>query len=481
MPLARILEHASRNPTGIAIINDGEFVTYEDFARRIAAARAWLSQCGLPRRGTVALCLPVILDVWIAGLAVRSLGLHTVVPLHPHRLPELGLTDLAAAVTPAGAVHPRFDGLAARHGWKVIPFAPPSFGTSPTDSWMDDNTGGHILLTSGTTGSYKKVLRDAVAERRSLDQTAGYYGIDESTVGYVSSFHPWTAGGYRWPMIIWGKGGTVVIHQSADVHQPLCDHAMTHVFMTPDLFARLIEGAGARFRKDDSVRLFVTGSAMPRVLRDAARELITSQVYSLLASTEGSILALTPLETDEDLVWHRVLPSREAQIVDGGHHVLGAGKPGVLRVRPADGVIGYLGDEAGTREFFHDGYFYPGDVGVLREDGRLAIHGRSADVLNVLGDKVNARPYEQALEDRLGVSAVCVLIVSDARGDDSLVVVVESRRAVDDRAWAEARQAELRSFERLPIRLAIVERFPRNSMGKIMRAELEAALGAPDV
>ena len=41
-------------------------------------------------------------------------------------------------------------------------------------------------------------------------------------------------------------------------------------------------------------------------------------------------------------------------------------------------------------EFVRDGYFYPGDLGVLDGNGRLALYGRTTDVLSFMGDKVPA-------------------------------------------------------------------------------------------
>ena len=46
---------------------------------------------------------------------------------------------------------------------------------------------------------------------------------------------------------------------------------------------------------------------------------------------------------------------------------------------------------------FADGYFYPGDIGRLFDDGLLAIEGRIGDTFNVGGWKVNAADLEAKL------------------------------------------------------------------------------------
>jgi len=51
-----------------------------------------------------------------------------------------------------------------------------------------------------------------------------------------------------------------------------------------------------------------------------------------------------------------------------------------------------------TRDFFRDGYFYPGDVGLFGPDGRLSLRGRVSEVVNVLGLKIATGGIEQALQ-----------------------------------------------------------------------------------
>jgi len=51
------------------------------------------------------------------------------------------------------------------------------------------------------------------------------YGFTERSHVYVGNFPLWTAGGYRWALIAWSAGATVIIHQAADLHQPLFRHS----------------------------------------------------------------------------------------------------------------------------------------------------------------------------------------------------------------------------------------------------------------
>ena len=480
VPITNILEHARRNPGRIAVVHNGEFLSYGAFARWIAASRASFSRQELPSAGVAVVCLRGIMDCWIAGMALRSLGLTTVVPRNPNLVEELGLRNISCVVTAAGASHPTLDGLAADGGWRMLRFdadrATAAKGPLPALTELPAATGGHILLTSGTTGLNKKLLRDPALETRSLPQLAAIYGITDQSVAYVANFGLWTAGGYRWPLVVWSMGGAVVIHQELDLHQPLLDHAMTHVFTTPDMFAALLRAAKGAFRRDDTARLLVTGSGMPKTLLDTAKRHVTRHVCSVLASTEASVLGITPLEDADDLLWHKIHPSRDVQVVDEAGRVVAPGEVGQVRVRPADGITGYLDDDAATRTFFRDGYFYPGDLGVIREDGRLCLHGRSSDVVNILGNKIAMQPFERALRDRLGVEAVCIVSVPGKNHEDEIVVAIQAERMVDQAKVDEAVGVELKMLRAGPIRVAWMDRFPRNDMGKIERFTLKRLL-----
>jgi len=76
--------------------------------------------------------------------------------------------------------------------------------------------GGHILLTSGTTGKYKMVLNTPAIEAEILKQKAEVVGMNQDTVFSVFDFGPWTGPGYKWAAAPWLAGGTTVIDQGRE-------------------------------------------------------------------------------------------------------------------------------------------------------------------------------------------------------------------------------------------------------------------------
>ena len=67
----------------------------------------------------------------------------------------------------------------------------------------------------------------------------------------------------------------------------------------------------------------------------------------------------------------------------------------------------------------------------------MSLRGRASDVVNVLGNKVATGPIEQALQDRLGVDAVCIVSIRGKETDDEIHIVIEATRRIE-RADVEA-------------------------------------------
>lgn len=440
-PLDAIVERARSEPARLAVVHNGVAISYGRLAEHVAAVQGSPSLRAIPPGTVAALRVASLLDGWVLGLALRSLGVVTVTP------PD------------------------ASEGWPgaiELTALPADARDAPA---RDVAAGAHLLLTSGTTGVRKAFVRTAADDAAILGTVTSINGITSETVAYVANFGLWTALGYRWPQMVWSVGGAVVMQQGGDLHRPLCERDLTHFVTTPDMLGAVLHDGRGALKRDDRRKLFVTGGTLPRALWEAAREQVTRTVFAVLSSTEGSTIAVTPIETADDLRLHRVDPRRHVEVVDEADRPIAAGAVGRLRVRLLDASDGYLGDAATSRAFFRGGWFYPGDLAAYGPDGRLQLHGRSTDVIAVLGDKVATAPIEQALQDQLGATGVCIVAVPRVADDDAIHVVIESKRPIDRAAWALAASA-LGPLARVPLTVHVVARLPRNGMGKVNRMDL---------
>jgi hypothetical protein len=198
---------------------------------------------------------------------------------------------------------------------------------------------------------------------------------------------------------------------------------------------------------------------------------LTSRINTYVGSTEVSTFTVTPIESSEDLLWHRVLPTREVQVVDEEDRVLPPGEVGQIRVRLLAGAGGYLDDAEASRRFFRDGYFYTGDLGVTRSDGRLGLRGRVTEIINILGIKMATAPIEMALRQRFGVGGVCLFSLPQPGMEEEIHVAIEATEPI-----ARARVAAALD-EALPGRSTVLVHYlpamPRGDLGKIRREALK--------
>lgn len=434
MVVAKIYTHARQMPEKTAVIDFDHRLSYREFAYAISATRRYFST-RLSDGGVAVLAITSRLDSWLVALALRSLGVTTVgVPSAEH-LGQLGLPDIRCVVTLEIEHWPGVEALCSAAGWRLVSLPPTIYAdiSAPGPSEIPDlaeHEGAHIVLTSGTTGVYKKVLIDPACRAIQAAARRNIFEISSQSVVNVCNHGCWTGTGYHYPSITWDLGGTVIF-RPVDLWESFPRGGVTHAYGTPSSMAQILSAPGNGSRRDDGVRLFLTGGPPSRSMADEIRATVTRQLYTYIGTTEIGILTLTPIEQAEDLRSHRILPSREVQIVDAQDRILPADREGLLRVRIIDGVKGYLYDDEASRAFFRDGFFYTGDLGVIRADGRLVLVGRVTDVINVLGTKHAPGPVEEAVQREFGLSGACIFSIKQADGEEALHIVIESRQLVD--------------------------------------------------
>ena len=474
--LESIFAHARSAPDKAALIANGQPLSYGAFAASIVLARRHLQAQAIDRERVAVLFTANLAQAWIVGLALRSLGVTNVSGRSSADIEGLGL-DAVSVVSTASAAWPELTTTAADAGAPRIVLPPDDYAAAPAigeePALAADKAGGQILLTSGTTGLYKKVLIDPAHEAASVMLRADLYGLGPGSVVNMFDFGGWTVAGYQTPISVWSQGGAVVLYQGPECWRALATPGITLTYAQPLMVAELLAAPEDAPLRNDAMTLIVGAGVLPLAHWRAARERLTRDIHTGYGSTEAGPCALTRIETPEDLAWHRIHPAFLVQVVDDAHRPLPAGRSGAVRVRTS-GIDGYLGDEAATRAFFRDGFFYPGDLGVLREDGRLSVLGRITDVINVRGDKLPTTPIETQLQEALGAKAVCVFSAPDKDGAESVHVAIERGRKI---TADQLRAALLAALPQLPSAYVhAVDGFARNPMGKIDRAALRARL-----
>jgi acyl-CoA synthetase (AMP-forming)/AMP-acid ligase II len=163
------------------------------------------------------------------------------------------------------------------------------------------------------------------------------------------------------------------------------------------------------------------------------------------------------------------------QAVDDNGKVCKPGAEGHIRFRGDKCISGYVGDPPGSEKFFRDGWFYPGDIGAVTAEGMLVISGRSKNIIDLGGDKINPEVIESVLLSCPGVVHAVALGRANALGIEQVWAAVEARAEVDTES-IRAQCARRLAPEMVPVRVFRLAVMPRNAGGKIDRDEVRRLL-----
>ena len=145
---------------------------------------------------------------------------------------------------------------------------------------------------------------------------------------------------------------------------------------------------------------------------------------------------------------------------------------GEVRVKGPGVVNAYVNNTEATSRSFKNGWFYPGDLGYLTQEGALILQGRKDDMLIFDGINIYPAEIENVLSSHPAVGEVAAFSINHEQFQDVPVAAVTLKEIVSEE--------ELIRFCREPLgikspkRIFVVKDFPRNQMGKILKRELPA-------
>jgi non-ribosomal peptide synthetase component E (peptide arylation enzyme) len=476
MLTSRIYGWADRAPDKVALIQNGESFTYAAFASYIARARAFYLRRQIVGPGVAVVLTVNRLDHWIMSLALRGLGLDTVGVAEVDAIAPLGLGDVRIVTATADGVTPALTALCAAQGWPLLGLrlvGEP--GMHPSEGFQPEREGGAILTTSGTTGVRKKILMDPAFEAEFFRIRRDQAGVSADSIVSVCNFEPSTGVGYKSPASTWDIGGTVLMHYGLDQHVALLYPGLTHATLTPLLVALINKVPLEVFTQPRGARVQIGGGPIGEAALAELKARLGPNIHSVISATETSTFASTLLEAAEDRRWHRPVPGRDVQLVDEMDRPTPIGEVGRIRVSTMGGPNAYMDDAAATRAFFRDGYFYPGDLAIMRADGRISLQGRVTDVINIAGDKISPAPVEEELQARLGVPGVCLFSMQNDAAEEQLNVVVEDAPGLTKALLVKELSAMFGAYFN-DLRYFVVPSLPRNAMGKLLRQEVRQSI-----
>lgn len=233
----------------------------------------------------------------------------------------------------------------------------------------------------------------------------------------------------------------------------------------PTLLARWLKV----FSGDRRPSTIITGSAP--LSADLCRELLERLgpvLFNLYGSTEGGLIALA----SPDILARAPgcaglpLPGNQVRLLDDSWQDVSPGRVGRILVHGPFVIP--------SRE---DGWRDTGDLGRFDNDGHLYVCGRADGMIVSGGENVYPHELEEVLLRHPGIVEAAVLVVDDADFGKRLLAAVVTAEG-ESLEEAELRDWLRQHLERhkLPRAIFVLERIPRNALGKVDKLALERAI-----
>ncbi|WP_322612792.1 AMP-binding protein [Dermacoccus abyssi] len=255
----------------------------------------------------------------------------------------------------------------------------------------------------------------------------------------------------------------------------------TSLYGVPTMF--IAELALDNFDEFDLTSLrtgIMAGSPCPEhTMRQVMEKMHMEEVSICYGMTETSPVSLQTRKNDtvaqRTQTVGRVGPHLEVSIVDPvTNEVVGRGEPGELCTKGYSVMLGYWEQDDKTAEAIVDGWMHTGDLGVIDEDGYVAITGRIKDMVIRGGENIYPREIEEFLYNHPDIVDAQVIGVPDERFGEELMACVRLRDGAEELTAESLREycsGKLAHYK-VPRYVRVMDEFPMTVTGKIRKIEL---------
>ncbi len=500
MNISQILAGHARYRSGHeAFVYEGRRWTFNELHREvIQMARAFMN-FGITKGDKVATILPNTPELWMCYWACAEIGA-VVVPLSP-LLREQGLINVLngsdtkllltkkAMVDHIDPVRQELSQLNLERIWLIDDQVGPyeslqrmtegiSTEAIPPITISGDDL-YNIVYTSGTTGQPKGImLSHEVRARYMTLYSCSYRIVPESVVLHTGSII--FNGSFLTTMPAMYQGCKFVLAPGFDVESTLRlmqTEQVTHTILVPSQIIQMLEHPD--FRKENLPHLemiLTVGAPLDKVYKEKLQERIPDVFYELYGLTEGFMTILDKTEAVAKMGSVGKPPQFfEMRIVDENGQTLPQGEVGEIIGRCPLQMQGYYQDPQRTAEAVKDGWLYTGDLGYVDADGYLYLAGRKKDLIISGGVNVYPADIEAIVLRHHEVLETAVFgVTHDKWGETPIAAVVLRNPSIS------SEELKIWINDHLHVRyqkvsdVIIMESFPRNVAGKILKRKLQS-------
>lgn len=328
-----------------------------------------------------------------------------------------------------------------------------------------------VFSSSGTTGDPKLIaLSPRLIDRRFKTHLASRstFGPVLIMIGLRSSV------GFQTAMRALISGEAVCFPSSIERALKLIESGgITEMLGSPAHYITVAQFlANEPYRFPQLRAVYTAGAPMPTSLLAELRASFCRNIVGIYGSSEAGATTLAPTHVLANIAGAAgyTEPGVEVEIVDENDNRVPPGVEGIIRVRTDHSINEYPGNREDSIKVFRDGWFYPGDLGVMDEEDLLIITGREVDVINAGGMKVNPLVIEDYLTGLNGITDAAAFGTVAAGGINEVWAAVISSDVIEIESLLAAARSNIGG--KAPVRIVQVGTIPRNENGIIQRDEL---------
>ncbi len=478
-------EQVERTPEAVAVIFDGESLTYRELNVRANQLAYHLRSLGVGPDVLVALCVERSLEMVAALLAILKAGgaYVPIDPKYPRERIEFILQDTEAPVfMTQRSLDLKFSGARRIYLEEAIPQTAANPVAVPTTA-----AGlAYVIYTSGSTGKPKGVAIEHHSTVTFLHWVRDSFSDAELSGVLASTSICFDLSVFEiFGPLSWG-GCVLLVNNALDLWSVLGPLDATLINTVPSVLAELLRGR----RLPASVRtLNLAGEPLRQAMVDAVFKNTSiehvNDLYGPTETTTYSTWARRALGGVETI--GRPIARTQIYILDDHGQPVPVGIPGELHIGGAGVARGYwrrpdLTAERFVNLRFSNGsggrFFKTGDRAKWREDGQIEFLGRRDNQVKIRGHRIELGEIEAVLSEHPDVSACTVATQSQGGEDRTIAAFIVGRERADIsmeplRRWLGEKLPDYM----IPSRFFVLPDLPLTSNGKVDRKALEKMEG----
>ncbi|MFH7013662.1 non-ribosomal peptide synthase/polyketide synthase [Flavobacterium sp. FlaQc-52] len=487
--LALFEEQVKNTPDTIAVVYEGEELTYKELNEKSNQLGHYLREQGAQSDTFIGICVERSLEMMVGILGILKSG-SVYVPIDPdypsdriaYMVDDAGMKLVLSSATSHKVLeeYTAINVVLLDTDWDAISgysTENPGIGVTPDDL-------AYVIYTSGSTGRPKGVMVTH-GNIVSLSKSCDYLALNSETVWLSTGSISFDATTIEF----WGtllNGGQLIVASintllnSVSLKELLIERKVNTLWMTASWFHQVVESDLSLFEPLDY--LIVGGDVVLFNYTNKLKELYPKlKVVNGYGPTENTTFSTTYTIdniTNKNLPIGKPINNSVAYILDANLNLVPVGVIGELCVGGSGVARGYLNQDELTQEKFianpfvaGDRIYRTGDLVRWLADGNIEYIGRKDDQVKIRGYRIELGEIENVLSSLEAVIQCCVLAKEDASGNKRLVAYVVSESKLDKTALQEQLKLSLPEYM-VPMIWIELDKMPLTSNGKLDKKAL---------